>query len=86
MQPQLSRAAEYLISAQEDNGDFPQQLICGVFNHNCMITYANYRNIFPIWALGEDRRRPVLTNCWRQRGAKALYVCFCAKLGPQMGD
>ena len=29
----------------------------GVFNHNCMITYANYRNIFPLWALGQYRRR-----------------------------
>ena len=57
VQPQLSRAADYLMSMQEDNGDFPQQLISGVFNHNCMITYANYRNIFPIWALGEYRAR-----------------------------
>lgn len=29
----------------------------GVFNKNCMITYAAYRNIFPIWALGEYRCR-----------------------------
>lgn len=34
-------------------GDFPQQHISGVFNRNCTITYANYRNLFPIWALGE---------------------------------
>lgn len=38
---------------QEASGDWPQQTISGVFNRNCMITYANYRNIFPIWALGE---------------------------------
>ncbi|GMQ07577.1 hypothetical protein CsSME_00051713 [Camellia sinensis var. sinensis] len=31
--------------------------ITGVFNKNCMITYAAYRNIFPIWALGEYRCR-----------------------------
>ena len=43
--------------SQLSNGDMPQQLISGVFNHNCMITYANYRNIFPIWALGEYRKR-----------------------------
>ena len=50
-------AAAFLVRSQEASGDWPQQLISGVFNHNCMITYANYRNIFPIWALGEYRRR-----------------------------
>ncbi len=29
--------------AQEPSGDWPQQHISGVFNRNCMITYANYR-------------------------------------------
>lgn len=29
--------------AQEESGDWPQQHISGVFNRNCMITYANYR-------------------------------------------
>ena len=41
---------------QHANGDWPQQHISGVFNRNCMITYANYRNLFPIWALGAFRR------------------------------
>jgi len=41
----------------------PFQEIMGVFNKNCMITYAAYRNIFPIWALGEYRRH-VLQTCW----------------------
>ena len=27
-----------------------------VFNNNCMISYSNYRNIFPLWALGEYTR------------------------------
>ena len=40
------------MAAQLPSGDWPQQHISGVFNRNCMITYANYRNIFPIWALG----------------------------------
>jgi len=51
----LHAAAAALLRLQLPNGDWPQQRISGVFNRNCMITYANYRNIFPIWALGEVR-------------------------------
>ena len=42
-------------AAQLPSGDWPQERIAGVFNRNCSITYANYRNIFPIWALGVYR-------------------------------
>ncbi len=40
-----------LLDRQTTIGDWPQENISGVFNYNCMITYANYRNIFPVWAL-----------------------------------
>lgn len=40
-----------LLNRQTHTGDWPQESISGVFNYNCMITYANYRNIFPVWAL-----------------------------------
>jgi lanosterol synthase len=49
---EIEKGIAFLLSRQQQNGDWPQENISGVFNHNCMITYANYRNIFPIWALG----------------------------------
>uniref|UniRef100_A0A383VVZ0 Squalene cyclase C-terminal domain-containing protein n=1 Tax=Tetradesmus obliquus TaxID=3088 RepID=A0A383VVZ0_TETOB len=56
----LHKGAAFLMRAQQASGDWPQQHISGVFNRNCMITYANYRNIFPIWALGLYRRLVLL--------------------------
>ena len=38
-------------SQQRPNGDWKQEGIAGVFNRACGISYTQYRNIFPIWAL-----------------------------------
>jgi lanosterol synthase len=47
----IGAGVDALLKKQNDVGDWAQEHISGVFNYNCMITYANYRNIFPIWAL-----------------------------------
>lgn len=50
-QENIEKGIKFLISRQDENGDFPQEGISGVFNKNCMETYTSYRNVFPIWAL-----------------------------------
>jgi hypothetical protein len=39
-----------------------QQEIIGVFLQTAMASYSQYRNIFPVWALTEYRRRVLLAG------------------------
>ncbi|KAF2871194.1 lanosterol synthase [Massariosphaeria phaeospora] len=48
----VERGVRLIMARQKRNGEWPQEAIEGVFNKSCMISYPNYKFIFPIRALG----------------------------------
>ena len=53
----VERGIAYLKAEQLPNGDWAQEGIAGVFNRACGISYTQYRNIFPMWALARYARK-----------------------------
>ena len=51
----IRRGVDVLLRRRLPDGNWAQESISGVFNKNCMINYSNFKNIFPIWALGRYR-------------------------------
>nr|CAB3468005.1 unnamed protein product [Digitaria exilis] len=58
----LYHAAKELINMQKDTGEFPQQEHIGCSNRSIYFNYANYRYLFPIWALGALRNSLLKKN------------------------
>lgn len=48
----LEKGLKLIMSRQQPNGEWLQEAIEGVFNKSCMISYPNYKFIFPMMALG----------------------------------
>nr|AAL56020.1 oxidosqualene:lanosterol cyclase [Cephalosporium caerulens] len=48
----MKRGIKLIMERQQPNGEWLQEAIEGVFNKSCMISYPNYKFIFPITALG----------------------------------
>ncbi|KAF2113818.1 terpenoid cyclases/protein prenyltransferase alpha-alpha toroid [Lophiotrema nucula] len=56
-QEPLRKALRLIVKRQQRNGEWLQEAIEGVFNKSCMISYPNYKFIFPIMALGMYAKR-----------------------------
>ena len=48
----MEKAARFLIERQEADGSWAREMMVGIFNKSCLISYDNYRHYFPLWALG----------------------------------
>lgn len=48
----IARGIQLIADRQLDSGGWDQELIEGVFNRNCTISYPNYKLYFTMWALG----------------------------------
>jgi len=53
----VEKAVKLIMQRQQANGEWLQEAIEGVFNKSCMISYPNYKFIFPIKALGMYAQR-----------------------------
>ncbi|KAI4126297.1 MAG: hypothetical protein LQ338_003833 [Usnochroma carphineum] len=53
----IEKAVRLVMSRQQEDGSWAQEAIEGVFNKSCMISYPNYKFIFPIKALGMFAKR-----------------------------
>jgi lanosterol synthase len=53
----IEKGLKLIMSRQQPNGEWLQEAIEGVFNKSCMISYPNYKFIFPIKALGMYARK-----------------------------
>lgn len=53
----IDRGVKFLMDKQLPTGDWDQEGITGVFNRSCGITYTQYRNIFPFWALSKYKNK-----------------------------
>lgn len=50
--PAIKKGIKLIMERQQPNGEWLQEAIEGVFNKSCMISYPNYKFIFPMEALG----------------------------------
>jgi len=48
----MDKAARFLTERQEEDGSWAREMMVGIFNKSCLISYDNYRHYFPLWALG----------------------------------
>jgi lanosterol synthase len=53
----IQAALKVVMGRQQANGEWLQEAIEGVFNCSCMISYPNYKFIFPVKALGMFKAR-----------------------------